>query len=176
MKAEPFFDVGLQDYSVRRLLLEDIGAIQELHEKCLDYMLLVEGHPAEQKAIVEEFQFVPPGKSQDDKFIFGIVNLQNRLIGLPDVLRWYPDETTWWIGLLLLLPEARSHGLGQKIVQGLVEYVRANGGQAIMLGVVEENKPAYRFWSRMGFDLVRITEPRQFGDKLQTVSVMRRSL
>jgi ribosomal protein S18 acetylase RimI-like enzyme len=41
---------------------------------------------------------------------------------------------------------------------------------------VEENKLAYKFWNRMGFEFVRKIEPRQFGDKTQTVIVMRRML
>ena len=61
-------------------------------------------------------------------------------------------------------------------MQGLAEYARAGGGQAIMLGVVEENILAHNFWKRMGFEFVRRTEPRQFGDKTQTVTVMRRVL
>jgi ribosomal protein S18 acetylase RimI-like enzyme len=61
-------------------------------------------------------------------------------------------------------------------MQGFVEYVQASGGQAIMLGVVDENKRAYKFWNRMGFEFVRKTEPQQFGDKTQTVSIMRRPL
>ena len=170
------FDIPLPAYSVRRLLLRDIGAIQGLFEKCLDYMLLVDGHPADPNAVEEEFQEVPPGKPQEDKFVFGIVNRQNELVGLLDVLRWYPDETTWWIGLLLFASEVRSQGLGQKVLQGFAEYVQASGAQGIMLGVVDENKLAYKFWSRMGFEFVRKTEPRQFGDKTQTVIVMRRLL
>jgi len=161
---------------MHRLSLEDSGAIQELYEKCLDYMLLVDGHPASPNSGEEEFQDVPPGKSHDDKFVFGIVNQQNELVGLLDVLRWYPDETTWWIGLLLFAPEVRSQGLGQKVLQGFAEYVRASGAQEIMLGVVDENKLAYKFWSRMGFEFVHMRKPQQFGDKTQTVSVMRRML
>ena len=176
MKTETAFDIDSQDYSVHRLSLEDSGAIQELYEKCLDYMLLVDGHPASPNSGEEEFQDVPPGKSHDDKFVFGIVNQQNELVGLLDVLRWYPDETTWWIGLLLFAPEVRSQGLGQKVLQGFAEYVRASGAQGIMLGVVDENKLAYKFWSRMGFEFVHMRKPQQFGDKTQTVSVMRRML
>jgi len=91
-------------------------------------------------------------------------------------MRRYPDDATWWIGLLLLAPEARSQGLGEKVLRAFVEVVRAGGGRAIMLGVVEDNQQAYKFWARMGFELVRQTEPRQFGNKTQTVSVMRQSL
>lgn len=161
---------------MHQLLREDSGAIQELWERCLDYMLLVDGHPAGPDAGEEEFQDAPPGRSLDDKFLFGIVNQQNELVGLLDVFRWYPDETSWWIGLLLFIPQVRSQGFGQKVLQGFTEHVRANGGQAIMLGVVGENELAYKFWSRMGFELMRQTEPRQFGNKTQVVNVMRRTL
>jgi len=168
--------MGLQAYSVHRLSLEDIGAIQGLFEKCLDYMLLVDGRAADPDTVAEEFQSVPPEKSYADKFVFGIVNLQNDLAGLLDTLRGYPDETTWWIDTRLLVPEIRSQGLSQMVVQGFAEYVRASGGQAIMLGVVEENERAGKFWNRVGFEFVRKTEPQQFGNKTQTVSIMRRTL
>jgi RimJ/RimL family protein N-acetyltransferase len=173
MKKETAFDTGLQDYSVHRLLLEDMGEIQELWEKCLDYMLLVDGHAADPNVVAKEFQSVPPGNSLDDKFVFGIVNQQNDLVGLLEALRWYPDKNTWWIGLLLFVPEVRSQGIGQQVLEGFAEYVWASGCQAIMLGVVEENTRAYRFWSRMGFEFVRKTEPQQFGNKTQRVYIMR---
>jgi ribosomal protein S18 acetylase RimI-like enzyme len=176
MKTEIAFDIGLQDYSVHQLLLDDIVAIQVLCEKCLDFMLLVDGHPAEPNEVEEDFLSVPPGKSSDDKFVFGIMNQQNDMIGLLETLRWYPDEKTWWIGLLLFTPETRSQGIGQKVLRGFVEYARLRGAQVIMLGVVEENTLAYKFWKRMGFEFVRQTEPRKFGNKTQTVSIMRRSL
>ena len=45
-----------------------------------------------------------------------------------------------------------------------------------MLGVVEENIHAYKFWIKMGFEFVRKTESRHFGNKTQTVSIFRRTL
>ncbi len=176
MKIESEFDIGLQNYSVHRMSLEDIAAIQEVYDKCLDYMLLVDGHAADPNAVEEDFQSVPPGKSNEDKFVFGITDSRKRIAGLLDILRWYPDETTWWIDTLLLIPESRSRSLGEKVIQGFVDYVRASGAQAIMLGVVEENIRASKFWTRMGFELVRETEPRQFGNKMQRLKIMRRNL
>jgi len=176
MKTETTFDIDLPGYSVRQLSLEDLGAIQGLLDKCLDYMLLVDGHPADPDGVEEDFQFVPPGKTLDDKFVFGIYNQQKDLVGMLDAMRGYPDETTWWIGLLLFVPEVRSQGIGQKVLHGFIEYVRLNGAQALMLGVVEQNQLAYKFWSRMGFEFVRQTEPQQFGDKTQAVNIMRRLL
>ena len=176
MKNEIAFDVEEQDYSVHLLTYEDVKAIQTLYEKCVDYMLLVDGHPAGKNAAEEEFQDLPPGRSVDDKFMFGIVNPLNELIGVLDVMRWYPDEVTWWIGLLLLVPEIRSQGIGERVLKGFTEYVKANKGKAIMLGVVEDNERAYQFWSKMGFEFFRETEPKPFGNKTQTVRIMRQKL
>jgi ribosomal protein S18 acetylase RimI-like enzyme len=176
MKTESAFDIDLQNYSVHQISLEDIAAVQEVYEKCLDYMLVVDGHAANPDVVEEDFQSVPPGKSNEDKFVFGITDSQKRLVGLLDILRWYPDKTTWWIGELVLVPESRSKSLGEKVIQGFVASARANGATEIMLGVVEENIRAYKFWIKMGFELVRETEPRQFGNKMQRVKIMRRNL
>ncbi|MEW5867866.1 MAG: GNAT family N-acetyltransferase [Chloroflexota bacterium] len=176
MKTDTAFYINSQAYSVRRLSLADSQAIQVLHDQCLDFMLLVDVHPAGPNAGAEEFEDLPPGKSQDDHFVFGIADQQDNLVGLLDAVRGYPDETTWWVGLLLLAPEVRSQGLGPIVLQGFNEFVRSTGGQAVMLGVVEQNRRAYKFWSRIGFDFVRETEPRQFGYKTQTVIIMRRLL
>ena len=176
MKTKPAFDIDLKNYCVHPMSLEDIAAIQEVYDKCLDYMLLVDGHAADPNAVVEEFQAVPPGKTNDDKLVFGITESQKGIVGLLDILRWYPDNTTWWIDTLLFIPESRSKSLGEKVIEGFVDYVRASGAQGIMLGVVEENVRAYRFWSKMGFEFVRETEPRQFGNKMQRLKIMRRNL
>ena len=176
MKIESVFDIGLQNYSVHHMSLEDIAAIQEIYNKCLDYMLLVDGHAADPNVVEEEFQSVPPGRSNEDKFVFGITASQKGIVGLLDILRWYPEETTWWIDTLLFIPESRSQGLGEKVIQGFIYYVRASGAQGIMLGVVEENIRAYKFWIKMGFEFERETEPRQFGNKMQRVKIMRRKL
>ncbi len=176
MEKEIAFTIDHQAYSIHRLSFEDISSIQNLFEKCLDYMLLVDGHPADPQAVAEEFQSVPSGKAYDDKFVFGIFNQQDNQVGLLDTIRKYPDESTWWIDTLLLIPTVRSQGLGGIIFKGFYDYVRKSGGKSIMLGVVDENKQAYKFWSRMGFELVRKTEPEQFGNKTQTVSIMRRVL
>jgi len=176
LKSEIAFDLGIQTYTVHQLSHDDSQALQALYEKCLDYMLLVDGHPAGPNAGEKEFYNVPPGKSPDDKFMFGIINHEGELVGLLDVLQGYPEATTWWIGLLLMVPEARSQGIGLKTVEGLAEFARSNGGRAIMLGVVEENGRAYKFWTKVGFEFVYRTEPQRFGEKTQAVIVMRRRL
>jgi ribosomal protein S18 acetylase RimI-like enzyme len=175
MDNTPVFESGLPDYSVHRLEPEDIPALQLLFNKCSDYTFIVEGESTSPTAAQETFQFVPPGRSPSDKFIFGLIDQHNKIVGLLEGMSHYPDDTTWWIGLLMLSPEVRGRGVGRKLLDGFSRYVQSRGGTIIMLGVVEANQRAYRFWQQMGFKLIRKTEPRQFGKKEQAVFVMQRA-
>jgi ribosomal protein S18 acetylase RimI-like enzyme len=166
------FEGKLGEYSILRLEPGDIPALQSLFEKCQDYAMIVEGESASPNAAEDIFNAAPPGRSLEDKFIFGLVDQQGETAGVLEGMRDYPGEATWWIGLLLLAPEARGRGSGQRLVQRFMEYVRSQGGERVMLGVVEDNTRALSFWQRLGFTQVRVTEPRRFGKKTQAVYEM----
>jgi ribosomal protein S18 acetylase RimI-like enzyme len=176
MSSWPVFEMKTSDYELRNLQPEDAEALQRLFDQCSDYSLIVEGEPAASTAAQELFQETPPGRSLADKFVFGLVNHRGEVVGVLEGMRHYPEEHIWWIGLLLLAPAVRQQGLGRMIVDGFSEYVRSQDGVAMMLGVVADNYLAYKFWRQQGFEKVRITEPRQFGRKRQTVAVLRRSV
>jgi ribosomal protein S18 acetylase RimI-like enzyme len=176
MESLPAFETSIPDCSVYRLAPEDAGLLQSLYDRCADYTWIVEGKPVSPAAAQEEFQSIPPGKTLGDKFVFGLVDSHQELAGMLEGVQHYPDQGTWWIGLLLLAPSARGRGMGRKLVSGFTDFVRANGGTFIMLGVVEDNAPAYTFWQHLGFEPVRKTEPRQFGKKTQAVYMMRRDI
>ena len=170
------FNIDLVDYSVRPLSREDGEALRQMFEACEDYFLVVEGQAPPPGAAIEAFDAMPPGRSIEDKFIFGIFDVRAHLVGVLEGMRQYPDETTWWIGLLLLAPNARNRGLGEIIIRRFKSYVQRNGGRAIALGVVADNERALGFWRKLGFMVVRQTEPRRFGNKTQTIRVLQRIL
>jgi ribosomal protein S18 acetylase RimI-like enzyme len=171
------FQIEDPDYSVRLLRYpEDAESLQRLFEQCADYVMITEGQGVSPSAAHETFEDAPPGRSLDDKFVYGLLDRNENILGLLEGMRYYPDEATWWIGLFMLSPDVRGHGLGRKVVDGFSDYVHKNHGASIMLGVVEENQSAYDFWQRLGFEFVRKTEPRPFGRKTQSVYVMQRVL
>ena len=175
MYSLPAFEMKFLDYVVHSLTSDDAELLQRLFDQCADYNLIVEGEPAPPTAAHELFQETPPGRSLADKFVFGLVNRRGEIVGVLEGMCNYPEERVWWIGLLLLAPAIRQRGIGRTMLNGFSNYVRSQNGLAIMLGVVAENYLAYKFWRQMGFEEVRITEPRQFGKKRQTVTVMRLS-
>jgi ribosomal protein S18 acetylase RimI-like enzyme len=170
------FHIDDSNYSVCKLKPEHVEPLQRLFDQCADYTMLVDGEDVSPTAAQEIFQEVPAGRSPRDKFLYGILDQKGDMVGLLEGIIHYPDDMDWWIGLLMLAPRVRGHGLGRKIIEGFSEYVRLNQGKSIMLGVVEENQKAYHFWQQSGFEFVRQTEPRPFGRKSHTVYVMRRGV
>jgi len=176
MTETPSFQIDDSDYYVGKLEPEHSELLQKLFDRCDDYAMIVEGEGVSPTAANEIFQAVPLGRSLDDKFTVGVWDRGGDIVGVLEGMRHYPDDSTWWIGLLMLAPEVRGRGLGRKLVQRFCDYVRSEQGTSIMLGVVEENGSAYRFWQQQGFELVRQTEPRPFGKKTQVVYVMRKAV
>jgi ribosomal protein S18 acetylase RimI-like enzyme len=172
----PAFQIDDSECAVCKLQAEHTAPLQRLFDKCADFVMLVEGEEVSPTAAQDIFQERPAGRSLDDKFLYGLVERNGEVVGLLEGMRHYPDETVWWIGLLMLAPEVRGRGLGRKLVQNFCDYVYSVQGTAVMLGVVEENRAAYRFWQQVGFEQVRQTEPRSFGKKTQSVYVMWRAL
>lgn len=176
MADVPAFQIDDPECVVCSLQTGHIAPLQKLFDRCADFAMLVEGEEVSPTAAEDIFQSKPDGRSLDDKFLYGLWDRTGAIVGVLEGMRHYPDETIWWIGLLLLAPEIRGRGLGRKLVQGLCDCARSAQVTAVMLGVVEENRSAYRFWQQVGFERVRQTEPRPFGKKTHTVYVMRRAL
>lgn len=163
-------------FSVRDFAVSDLPALQALLERCGDYSQLVEGQPAQPCAAEELLRDGPPGRGQADKFLVLVEGGSRSVAGVLEGMRGYPGSSDWWIGLLLLAPDTRGRGLGGGLVEAFCDYAARAGCRAMMLGVVEENTGALKFWDRLGFQIVRKTEPRAFGRKVQAVWVMRREL
>ena len=52
---------------------------------------------------------------------------------------------------IAVLPEARSKGLGRRLVEAVADKARAAGARRIFLEVSEENQAARRLYDRLGF-------------------------
>ncbi len=166
----------LEGYSVRRLRAADAAELQGLFERCSDYVQLYSGLPPRPTEGEEELHALPPGKELADKFSFGLFSSEQELVGYVDLMRNYPTEQEWWIGLLMVDPKARNQGLGRLAYEASARWVRSQGGRTIWIGVLEENASAERFWRRLGFEEVRRESHTADGGKLHTMTVLRHDL
>lgn len=170
------FSLELPAYSVKRLVPKDAEVLQQLYEQCTEFALLTDGQPPLPTAAREEFDAVPEGKTTQDKYIFGLFDPDDILVGMIESIRYYPDNETWWLGLMMLAPEQRGQGLGSKFYRAFERWVSSQGVPRISLSVVEANESGLQFWKKMGFEVIRKTPPRQFGIKTHELYVLSRAV
>jgi len=134
----------------RQLDLEDVGELQVLFERCSAFFELTEGAPVSPRGAEDELGLRAKGKGPEDTFCMGAFRGE-RLVGFIHLTRDYPKPNEWWLGLLLIDPEARGAGLGAAIDEALRSWAMANGARVMWLGVLVQNQAAERFWRGRGY-------------------------
>ena len=166
----------VRGYAVKRLSLEDVEDLQVLYDACYKFSLLCDGVKPSSTAAYDEFFALPPKKTKDDKFMFGLVKDDGAIEGVIETIRAYPDEKTWWIGLMMISPELRGRNIGRAFFEWFEHFVSRQYASTIMLGVIEANTGGLKFWKREGFEIVRLTEPQAFNQKSHRVYVLSKQL
>ena len=110
--------------------------------------------PSEKQAL-EIFKALPPGKNYAVKFVLGIFKDKNELLGIIDLVKNFPVEGEWMLGLFYLDPEERGQGLGKLVHQTLVQWAEKFGAKSFRIGVLEENYQGRNFWSGLGYRKIK---------------------
>lgn len=129
----------------------EMDALQRVFEAAPGYFEAVTGGPRGKAEAQSEFTSLPPGRSYDDKFVWGLCR-GSEMIGCADVLRGYPDRPRAVIGLLLLTEQWQRQGLGRAFAQ-LVEQTIVGWPEVerFRLGVISTNPGALAFWRKLGY-------------------------
>jgi len=132
------------------LTVADRGRLETLCRECTEFFELVEGQPGGSATAGEILGPLPANVTSGAKSIFGLER-GNELIGVAELLAGFPLPNEWYVGLLLLRPDARCAGAGTMVWENLRERMRAEGAVAARLIVQKQNPRARRFWERQGF-------------------------
>ena len=62
------------------------------------------------------------------------------------------STNTWTIGTVGVLPEFRRRGLARRLLTKTLDDIRQRGGTHVVLGVIDENVPAYSLYRSLGFE------------------------
>lgn len=155
---------------------EEMADLQQVFVDCADYTEKVTGLPPGPADAQSQFSQLPPDKDYDDKLVYGIYE-QDRMVGCIDLIRGYPDDTTAYLGLLLLTPPSRGRGIGAQ-AYALVESIVFGWGtcQKILLAVVRTVEEVIPFWRRMGFHETGEVRPYQYESLESEAILMEKSL
>jgi GNAT superfamily N-acetyltransferase len=155
---------------------DQMADLQALLERSADFFELVEGQPPGKYAAQEVAAGGPPGWTLDKKFLIGIYGQAGAMIATIEGIRDYPETGTFWIGLMIIDPDHRGQGLGERMLRGFEGWALAQGAAWVGLGVAESNLKAYRFWQRMGFEQTSVTGPVQMGHREQKIFRMKKRI
>ncbi|SRR5713101_6121409 len=153
---------------------DDGPDLQALFEESSDFFDLTAGLPPGPAEVQSLFAALPEGKTYDDKHVISLFTKPEGLIGVIDVVRDYPVPGSWWMGLMLLRPAMRGRGKGGIVFRSFMEWAAAGGARDIYLSVKTQNEGAFKFWSRMGFEVAETRPPACLGARDSVVVVMRR--
>jgi GNAT superfamily N-acetyltransferase len=167
----------IEGHRVRRVTAEDAPTVQALFELDPEYFERDEGAPLRPGEALEVLIEAPPGVPIERKHNFIVespaLRPPPRRSGAPGVevpdleptvllslLEGFPDERTWFLGLIFAAPAARGAGLGTRVIEALCAHIREHGGTALRLGVIDANPGARRLYERLGFAFV-VRKPRK---------------
>lgn len=166
------FPIALTGIEIEGLTEADAPRLIPLYRSCSDYVVLERGHEPDAAIALEEFQSFPPGRTDADKFVFGLKTASGELVGMLACDRDYPQEKSWWIALLLIDPAVRGHGVAKTLCGDFFAWLRTQGADRVELAVFAENERGLRFWDSQGFTLVRTAGPVAIGTKEHSLRVL----
>lgn len=164
------FEMGC--YEMKPISIDEIKIVEDLCQKCSDYFIIQEGISLFKENAKEIFESIPPNKSYKDKHIFGIFKNEKQLVGIIDIVKDFPIDGEWMLGLMVIEPSERSNGLGKIMHEKLVLWAASLGAKSFRIGVIKDNCKGYKFWYSLGyrkFNEVAI----EFSHKTNVVNVMR---
>lgn len=167
-------DINLDNgYSIKKLSLNNKVIISNLFKKCLDYYLM---HYGTMNIDIEEetnnlFFSLPLNKDYKDKFVLGIFNRLNELVGVIDIVKDFPENNQWIIGLMLIETKERNKNLGKLAHKAIVDFTRTLGAKSLRIGVINENTVGEKFWSSLGYKKIKEVN-MNFKETSKIVNVM----
>ncbi len=138
-----------KEYMVKEIMPTDIAQVYSL---CRKNELYYEYCPplVTEQSIRDDRKALPKGKSIEDKYYVGFYN-GNQLIAVLDLIDGYPDKNTAFIGFFMTDVSIQHQGIGTKIIQELIQYLKNRFYGQVRLGWVKGNPQSEAFWHKNGF-------------------------
>lgn len=131
-------------YSSRYLDNADYSDIQISINKCSDVFKNIIKTP---KDILD---FFPNKIISQDKFLVGLFDPNEEIIGLIHIIKDYPKENNWFLDIFVLNPENRNQGLGKIIFDDIEEWILDLNAKSISINI-SKNTISKSFFKSLGF-------------------------
>jgi len=128
----------------------DGGPVLDLCKRASDYVRLETGGDPDMAYVVQTMTEAPDSIPPEYIWCWGHSGKDGALDGIATCLKGFYRADDWYLGLLLIAPEARGQGLGARMVQHVIAQARAEEGTCLRVAVLDTNPRARAFWTRLG--------------------------
>lgn len=140
--------------SFKEIGKKDIKRVMPIYISNKEYFLLSSKALPNNKTVYNDMQRIPHNlKKSYKKYMLIIINHLD--IGVIDLLYHYPLLNGVYIGLFLIKKEYQRQGLGNKVIDFLVNTFMKLGFLKIRLAVMKVNTQALAFWEKNGFFFIK---------------------
>ncbi len=141
-------DSSVPPLTLRPLTREDAPALQAVYASSADFFVNSSGAAP---ALCQADDDLAAAAADDARYLLGIY-LVETMVGVIDLRLADPGPYDVRIGLILLAPEHRRHGLGRWTLSILEEWLRqATPTEAVVLGVLAQDYAAQAFFRACGY-------------------------
>jgi len=144
----------LNEYDIAVITKQNFEQIFTVYGTNQDFFMLVQGKKATITSSVGDIDAIPPNCTSQQKVYISIWK-DSKVVGILDLIKSYPEQTCFWIGLLLVHGGLHGKGIGSKIVHAVLKAAKTAGYKTAQLGVVENNEKGLYFWKKHGFGVLR---------------------
>lgn len=135
-----------------KVIIVNENNIEELYELCKGnikyYSYLKE--EASIEGVRSVLTDLPMDVTKNNKYVLGFYK-QDKLVAVLDLVDDYPSKDKIFIGLFMLSIEFQGKNIGKQIIKCLLGILKKFNYVSCHLGVIDSNREAIRFWSKMGF-------------------------
>ncbi len=128
----------------------DLALVAAFLAEAADYWIMAEGAAPGPSSAQDFFTDGPPDHDPALSRHLGLFH-DGRLSGLAELSFGFPDAGDAYLGLMILAPRLRSHGLGPGMLGHVEALARAAAAPNLYLAVLQANTRGRAFWERHGF-------------------------
>ena len=137
-------------YKVKKLEENDIDDIYNLCKNNPTYYKYCPPNVTKE-SIKEDMKALPINKTLKDKFYVGLYD-DEKLVAILDLILDYPNSDSAFIGFFMLDKKYQGKGVGSKIIEELLHYLKAIGYMQVELAYVKNNTQSEKFWTKNKFE------------------------
>ncbi len=141
----------INDIRFDEVTIRELDLVFSVLEQAPEYFKKVEGTIVTKEVAQREIESKPSKLNAKYEKKFLVVYGAEKPIGVIELHLNHPNESTAYIGLLLLIEEIQSQGMGRMIYEKLESICKEKFNiNKIALGVSDDNDVSV-FWQKMGF-------------------------